>query len=61
MIWFTPQIFMSQLSVAEYGKIQEQLYKFRGVYAQQRVLHKYTTPSWSSCNWLCREMQISNK
>lgn len=41
---FTPQIFMSQLSVAEYGKIQEQLYKFRGVYAQQRVLRKYTTP-----------------
>jgi penicillin-binding protein 2 len=41
---FTPQIFMSQLSVAEYGKIQEQLYKFRGVYAQQRVLRKYATP-----------------
>ena len=41
---FTPQIFISQLSVAEYGRIQEQLYKFRGVYAQQRVLRKYAIP-----------------
>ncbi len=41
---FTPQIFMSQLSVAEYGKIQEHLYKFRGIYAQQRVLRKYAIP-----------------
>ncbi len=42
---YTPQAFMSQLSSAEYGVLQEKLFKFPGVYIQKRTLREYSYPN----------------
>lgn len=39
---YTPQVFMSQVSAKNYGKLQEKLYKFNGFYIQNRMLRQYT-------------------
>lgn len=39
---YTPQVLLSQISVAEYGALQEKLYRFPGVYIQGRSLRGYT-------------------
>lgn len=38
---YTPQLFMSQLNVEEYGLLQEKLYKFPGIYIQGRTERQY--------------------
>lgn len=38
---YTPQLFLSQLSVEEYGLLQEKLYKFPGIYIQSRTERQY--------------------
>ena len=40
---YTPQLFMSQLSVKEYGLLQEKLYKFPGIYIQSRTERQYNS------------------
>lgn len=42
---YTPQLFMSQLNVEEYGLLQEKLYKFPGIYIQSRTERQYTRPN----------------
>ncbi len=42
---YTPQLFMSQLSVEEYGLLQEKLYKFPGIYIQSRTERQYNYPN----------------
>lgn len=42
---YTPQLFMSQLSVEEYGLLQEKLYKFPGIYIQGRTERQYNYPN----------------
>ena len=37
---YTPQIFMTQLSARDYGRLQEKLYRFPGFYIQNRVLRQ---------------------
>ncbi len=39
---YTPQIFMSQLDVQEYALLQEKLYKFPGIYIQNRTERQYS-------------------
>ena len=39
---FTPQLFMSQLTVEEAGKFQEKLFKFPGFYVQRRNVRSYS-------------------
>lgn len=41
---YTPQVFMSQLSIEDIANFQENLYKFRGFYIQNRTLREYTYP-----------------
>lgn len=41
---YTPQVFMSQLSTEEYGRLQEKLFHFSGTFVQQRVLREYSVP-----------------
>ena len=41
---YTPQVFMSQISTAAYGLLQEKMFRFPGVLTQQRVLRKYSMP-----------------
>jgi len=42
---YTPQLFMSQLDVREFGLLQEKLYKFPGVYIQNRTRRQYKYPN----------------
>lgn len=42
---YTPQLFMSQLDVEEYGLLQEKLYKFPGIYIQGRTERQYKYPN----------------
>lgn len=42
---YTPQLFMSQLDVEEYGLLQEKLYKFPGIYVQSRTERQYNFPN----------------
>ncbi|NLU29886.1 MAG: penicillin-binding protein 2 [Bacteroidales bacterium] len=42
---YTPQLFMSQLDVEEYGLLQEKLYKFPGIYIQNRTERQYKYPN----------------
>lgn len=42
---YTPQLFMSQLDVEEYGLLQEKLYKFPGIYIQSRTERQYNYPN----------------
>lgn len=41
---YTPQLFISQLSVEQYGPLQEKLYRFPGFSIQNRSLRAYTRP-----------------
>ncbi len=41
---YTPQTFMSQLSVQDYGRLQEKLYRFPGFFIQNRMIRQYTYP-----------------
>lgn len=42
---YTPQLFMAQLDVREFGLLQEKLYKFPGVYIQNRTRRQYKYPN----------------
>jgi penicillin-binding protein 2 len=42
---YTPQIFMTQLDIEEYGLLQEKLYKFPGIYIQGRTERRYKYPN----------------
>ncbi|MDR1516932.1 MAG: penicillin-binding protein 2 [Dysgonamonadaceae bacterium] len=42
---YTPQIFMTQLDMEEYGLLQEKLYKFPGIYIQGRTERRYKYPN----------------
>jgi len=42
---YTPQRFISQLSVEDYGRLQEKLYRFPGFFIQKRILRQYKTPT----------------
>lgn len=39
---YTPQLLVSQISVEEYGELQEKLFKFQGIYIHPRTLRGYT-------------------
>jgi len=41
---YTPQLFMSQLSVEAYGPLQEKLYRFPGFSITNRSLRRYSRP-----------------
>lgn len=38
---YTPQKFMTHLTVEEYGKLQEKMYRFQGFFIQKRILRQY--------------------
>jgi len=42
---FTQQLFMSQLSVAEFSNFQEKLFRFPGFYIQKRSIRQYAYPN----------------
>jgi len=42
---YVPQVFMNQLSVEEYGVLQEKLYQFPGFFIQNRTIRDYEYPN----------------
>lgn len=40
---YTPQLFISQIPPDQFAVLQEKLYKFRGFYAEQRTVRRYST------------------
>lgn len=42
---YVPQVFMSQLSVEEYGVLQEKLYQFPGFFIQNHTIRDYQYPN----------------
>lgn len=38
---YTPQTLITQLSAADYGRLQEKLYRFPGFYIQKRIIRQY--------------------
>ena len=42
---YTPQRFLSKLNIREYAMLQEKLYKFPGVYIQNRTERQYKYPN----------------
>lgn len=42
---YTPQRFMSKLNIREYAMLQEKLYKFPGIYLQNRTERQYKYPN----------------
>lgn len=41
---FKPQMFMAQIPAEQYARLQEKLYRFPGVFVQNRVLREYAVP-----------------
>lgn len=39
--YYTPQVFMTHLSIEDYGRLQEKLYRYPGFFIQKRVLRDY--------------------
>lgn len=42
---YTPQRLIAQLSVEDYGRLQEKLYRFPGFFIQKRILRQYKHPT----------------
>lgn len=42
--WYKPSVFIKQISKEDFGKINEEFYRFPGFYAQSRTLRKYPWP-----------------
>lgn len=38
---YTPQVLLTHLSAQDYGRLQEKLYRFPGLYIQKRILRQY--------------------
>ncbi len=56
---YTPQLFMTQLTLEEYGALQEKLYRFPGFFIQNRTLREYTYPS--AAHLLGSMAEVNNK
>ncbi len=57
---YTPQVFMTQLSARDYGRLQEKLYRYPGVYIQNRVLREYSRPIAANVLGNIREVSPSD-
>ena len=57
---YTPQIFMTQLSARDYGRLQEKLYRFPGFYIQNRVSRQYNMPIAANVVGNIREVSLAD-
>lgn len=57
---YTPQVFMTQLSARDYGRLQEKLYRYPGCYIQNRVLRQYSRPVAANVLGNIREVSPSD-
>ncbi len=56
---YTQQTFMTHLSVQDYGRLQEKLYRFPGFYIQKRILRQYNYIA--GANVLGNIREVNNK
>ena len=57
---YTEQVFINQLSVTEYGVLQEKLYKFPGFYIRNRALREYGTSNAANVLGYINEVNLSD-
>ncbi len=57
---YTPQLLIPQMSAEEYGRLQENLYKFSGIYIQNRVIREYKYDIAGSLLGNIREVSASD-
>lgn len=57
---YTPQVLMTHLSAADYGRLQEKLYRFPGFYIQKRVLRQYNYPTAANVLGNIREVNSAD-
>lgn len=57
---YTPQRLITQLSVQDYGRLQEKLYRFPGFFIQKRILRQYKQPTAANVLGNIREVSQSD-
>ena len=57
---YTQQTFMTHLSVQDYGRLQEKLYRFPGFYIQKRILRQYNYKAAANVLGNIREVNNSD-
>ncbi len=57
---YTPQVLMTHLSAQDYGRLQEKLYKFPGIFIQKRILRQYNTASAANILGNIREVNAQD-
>ena len=57
---YTPQRLISQLSSQDYGRLQEKLYRFPGLFIQKRILRQYNYPTAANVLGNIREVSADD-
>lgn len=57
---YTPQVLITHLSAADYGRLQEKLYRFPGFYIQKRILRQYNHLSAANVLGNIREVNAAD-
>ncbi|MFI3240015.1 MAG: penicillin-binding transpeptidase domain-containing protein [Bacteroidales bacterium] len=58
--YYTPQTFMTHLSIEDYGRLQEKLYRYPGFFIQKRVLRDYNYSVGANFLGNIREVNIND-
>lgn len=57
---YTPQRLITHLSAQDYGRLQEKLYRFPGLYIQKRILRQYERPVAANVLGTIREVSMKD-
>lgn len=57
---YTPQVLITHLSAADYGRLQEKLYRYPGFYIQKRILRQYNFNSAANVLGNIREVNTAD-
>ncbi|MDE7411912.1 MAG: penicillin-binding protein 2 [Paramuribaculum sp.] len=57
---YTPQTLLKHLTAEDYGRLQEKLYRFPGLYIQKRILREYNYPGAANILGNIREVSPSD-
>lgn len=58
--YYTPQVFMTHLSIEDYGRLQEKLYRYPGFFIQKRVLRDYNYSAGANILGNIREVNYTD-
>ena len=57
---YTPQVLLTHLSAEDYGRLQEKLYRFPGLFIQKRILRQYNVSSAANLLGNIREVNAKD-